>query len=337
MSSISTLSDLIKQAGCQYRLYDVGRMVTKITKQDFEKIEHNQMPYPYPIQGHAWLAIVFWQVPITEPYIWFAKFPLDERGLLNLGARNHFIGIIIEALGEQISGEVSQEQQAILDKNPYHFTPSQYKMASLHALINDSLKRPASSFYPAVQQYFAEQNYQNWQALGAQGIADFSTRLTDDDNLVNLQASLADLPEQVLAPLVAGLENQVLPLALIEQCCNLALHHPTHNSLYLRALASSSEHSFVHQLVQELLPKSSDDLMILIAGRLWLTLADDNRMMAYLTRLAEHHAPLFSALFADLVAIPAIRPYVFSCMRAEQKSDALAEQIGLLFQAQQPK
>ncbi|XQW86168.1 DUF3549 family protein [Thalassotalea piscium] len=90
MNTIDTISDLLTLSNSQYRVYDIGRKIDKITKEQFSKIEANQLPYPFPSQGHAHLALAFWQKEAKHPYLWFVKLPLDERGLLNQGARNHF-------------------------------------------------------------------------------------------------------------------------------------------------------------------------------------------------------------------------------------------------------
>ena len=59
MSTISTITELLKLSNSQYRIYDVGRKIDKLSKEYFEKIENNQVPYPFPSQAHAFLAISF--------------------------------------------------------------------------------------------------------------------------------------------------------------------------------------------------------------------------------------------------------------------------------------
>ncbi len=135
MSHISTISELLALSNCQYRIYDMGRKIDKLSKEQFDKIEMTHLPYPFPSQGHAFLAIAFWQKKSTEPYLWFVKLPLDERGLLNQGARNHFIAIIIEALGADLSVDPTEQQEELLKSNPYHFTPAQYKLATINSLL----------------------------------------------------------------------------------------------------------------------------------------------------------------------------------------------------------
>lgn len=155
MTTIATISEFLELSQSQYRIYDVGRKIDKISKANFEKIELNQIPYPFPSQGHAFIALAFWQKNIEQQYLWFVKLPLDERGLLNQGARNHFIAIIVEALGADLTVNPSEQQEKLLSNNPYHFTPSQYKLASLNSIIKCELKQNASDYYKDCQAYIA--------------------------------------------------------------------------------------------------------------------------------------------------------------------------------------
>jgi hypothetical protein len=337
MSSISTLSDLLKHSGAQFRILEMGRKIEKITKTQFEQIELNQAPYPFPLQNHAHFALVFWQKHQKQPYLWFLKLPLDERGLLNLGARNHFIAIIIEALGSDLTKDPSERQQEILKSNPYLFTPAQYKLAALNAFISKELKLPASKYYPAVVDYFNQKTeLSNWQQLGAQGIADFVFRLNESSNSQNLQNCLHNLPKEVLLPLCTTLENVELAPELVDKI--IALFHVSTDAeikqQLLRALSSCYRNKNVIQLIDDLLSTSPDDsLLIVMASRAWFALEEQSRLMKFLHALVDNHQDLtlFNALFKDLVAIPSIRPILFQCMRAPDRSSALATAIGQLF------
>ena len=79
MTEITTLSQFLTTANTQFQIYDLGRRVQHIDMLAFQKIDSLLAPYPYPIQGHAQFAIVFWQQE-QLPYIWFVKLPLDEQG-----------------------------------------------------------------------------------------------------------------------------------------------------------------------------------------------------------------------------------------------------------------
>jgi hypothetical protein len=55
--------------------------------------------------------------------------------------------------------------------------------------------------------------------------------------------------------------------------------------------------------------------------------------MSFLELLVtQHDIAVFQAIFKDLVAIPTLRPLIFQCMRAPNRSDELSKAIGMLFQ-----
>ncbi len=343
MTSILTISALMQQSGSHFRIYDLGRKITKISKKSFLQIELNQLPYPFPAQGHAAIAVIFWQQKATEPYLWFIKLPLDERGLLNQGARNHFIAIIIEALGlenakNNLSMLPNKKQAEILKNNPYHFSPAQYKLAALNGIIKTELKQVASQYYQHCQHYLAgKSSWHDWQNIAVQGLSDFAARLNQHKNEQCFVRNINQLPEQVLIPLCGALENQTLPLSIIDAIIE-KFHDSTNNSLLqqhlLRALASSCEHPHVTNMIYNLLTDNqpNDDLLIVISSRCWLALPANNLLMMFLEKLVTaKEITLFSAIFKDLIAIPAIRPILFKCMREPNRSQALARAIGQLF------
>lgn len=338
MSHISTISELLSLSESQFRVYDLGRKIDKISKEQFDKIEMNQLPYPFPSQGHAFMAIAFWQKKSPQPYLWFVKLPLDERGLLNQGARNHFIAIIVEALGSDLSVDPTEQQEELLKSNPYHFTPAEYKLAAINSLLKKELKQPASIHYENCQAYFSGQlNWNEWQSIGIQGIADFAQRLNDADNTKQLVKALPKLPEEVLLPLCFALENQSLPVELIEALIK-AYHNNNQHVCYIRALASNSEHPFVASFIDELISNKTltEEALITLAGRNWTVFNNKQRLLSYLECLVlMPEQQLFPALFKDLVAIPSIRPMLFECMREPNRSPELAKAIGLLFKQQQ--
>ncbi|WP_281558592.1 DUF3549 family protein [Thalassomonas sp. RHCl1] len=340
MSAISTISELLTLSDSQYRIYDIGRKIDKISKEQFKKIELNQQPYPFPSQGHAFIAAAFWQKGSTAPYLWFIKIPLDERGLLNQGARNHFIAIIIEALGSDLSADPTQKQEALLKNNPYHFTPAQYKLAALNSIIGVELKQPPSSYYQNCLSYLSgEQGWHQWQNLGVQGISDFVARIDDKALQQVLIKALPQLPPQVLAPLCSALENKKYPVDVIRSLLKrlksaIDSGEGELEQALLRALATNCEHIDVTTFADECLltPEISSEQLITLSGRCWTLLQTPARMSHYLELLiAKQDNELFTAIFKDLVAIPLIRPILFQCMRAPDRSPALAKAIGQLF------
>jgi len=340
MNSISTISELFSLSESQYRVFDIGRKIDKISKEEFEKIENNQLPYPYPSQGHAFIALAFWQKASAHPYLWFVKLPLDERGLLNQGARNHFIAIIIEALGSDLTVDPSEQQEKLLSNNPYHFTPSQYKLASLNSIIKVELKQPASEYFAHCKEFIAGKlGWDNWQQIGVQGITDFAARIRMNNNEALMLKALPHIPEQLLLPLCSSLENQRLSVYLIEAIIHrikspLVRDNEATRSHLIRSLASSTQHPHVEALIDDLikLEALTTDDFITVAGRCWQVLHQAGRMMGFLELLVKKEdSQIFNAIFKDLVAIPGIRTVLFQCMRAPNRSNEFSKAIGQLF------
>ena len=97
MATIHTLSQLLIQSDCQYQVYDLGRRIRHIDNKTFSDVEHGLQPYPYPLQRKAHLAICYWNES-KQPWIWFLKFELDERGLLKQADVGNFLKYVIEAI-----------------------------------------------------------------------------------------------------------------------------------------------------------------------------------------------------------------------------------------------
>lgn len=349
MNTIDTISQLLHASNSQFRIYDIGRKIEKISKKTFEKIELNQQPYPFPSQGHACFAITFWQKNSPQPYFWLLKIPLDERGLLNQGARNHFIAIIIEALGNDLSQDANEHQEALLKNNPYLFTPAQYKLAALNSKVKFELKHKPSEHLTLFLAYLDDKsNWDNWQHIGIQGINDFVIRINEGNNSEKLIKALPHLPTEVLFPLCGALENETFSIALIEAIFNLFINKTAKvkdclnqdNALIqvqqhlLRSLASSCHHPNVQAFINKLLSQQEIpvDLLITLSGRCWPALSETKTLVAYFEHLIScKDTPLFNSIFKDLVAIPTVRPIVFQCMRSPERSSTLSQAIGQLF------
>jgi len=346
--AMRTISELLKTSGSQYRIYDIGRKVDKLSKESFTKIEANQIPYPFPSQGHAFTAIAFWQKQNSQPYLWFVKFPLDERGLLNLVARDHFIAIIIEALGSDLGTSPNERQEELLKSNPYHFTPPQYKLAYLNSLISTEVKHETSQYFSGALRYLSgDDTWQNWQTVGVQGLNDFAVRLSEKSYQKILVKALSHIPGPVLHPLCSALENVNLSVEVIDALVAEFKHTVEGNngrqagdqSFLLRSLSSSCQHPhvirFIHSLIENSSSKAalSEELVIVLAGRCWQVLNNEQQLMTFLEILIrDHEMEVFQAVFKDLVAIPTLRPLIFQCMRSPSRSVELSKAIGLLFQ-----
>ncbi len=349
MNTIDTISQLLRSSNSQFRLYDIGRKIEKISKEQFEKIELNQIPYPTPSQGHACIAIAFWQKQSPQPFLWLLKLPLDERGLLNQGARNHFIAIIIEALGSDLTQDANEQQEELLKNNPYLFTPAQYKLAALNSKIKFELKQAPSEYLSPFLTYLSgDSSWDDWQMVGVQGITDFAVRIKEESNIQKLITALPHLPSEVLLPLCGALENEVFSVELIDALLSLLKEklklakdnqHQSEDLVQiqqhlLRSLASNCHHVHVKSLISDLLMMQNimPELLITLSGRCWAALAENTQLMAYFEHLiACDDQALFNSVFKDLVAIPTIRPIVFQCMRAPDRSNELSQAIGQLF------
>ena len=342
----NTLTDFLQQAQCQFQIYDLGRKVTKISNTDFQKVAENTAPYPYPIQQHAYFGLTFWQINKgqQEHFVWFLKLPLDEQGLMKITAQTSFIKMVIEAMGENLTAEVSDKLQQRMASNPFIFKPAMEKLAIFNALMNTNFVRPASTFYPAAQQYFSGKTHwdDQWQSLGFQGIADLSARLNYDNNQQTLINALPHLPQQPLQSLALCLEHQqnINPdfAQAIAQRAQLALQEKqTENAiLLLRAISSITDDNITKSLLEQQFNSDliySPDWYVCIAGRCWSLLQDETLLNRFFEALANHQTTLFPQLFSDLVAIPALREKVLKQLRLTARSPALSEAIGLLFSA----
>ena len=337
---IATLGQLLDNAGTQWRAFDIGRHITKLDKKQFLAIEQAQVPYPYPLAGHAWLAIQFWDVKASkEPYVWFLKFPVDEQSMLVSASRDHFADMVIQALGTEITGEQADGK---LDNNPYVFTPNANKLAAFNAQIKVLLKQPASQYYEHAQLYFSGKiGFDNWQSVALQGIADFALRLDSDTNLGNLKKAWPHLPVEVLQPLSAMLEHVEIPTSISELLVDYAQTAIDNKDTIaitsaLRAISKGQAQGLCAQLVDNVLssPVGQDsDVLLTIAGRCFTQLENPERLHIFMDNCAHHQQieELFPSIFADLVAIPTIRPHLLGLLRKENRSETLARAIGRLF------
>jgi hypothetical protein len=229
------------------------------------------------------------------------------------------------------------------------YTPAQYKLAALNSKIKFELKQTPSEYLSPFVSYITGKNgWHNWQTVGVQGITDFAVRIktkTSTENYSKLLVNaLPNLPSEVLLPLCGALENETFSVDLInalvslfKEKCKLSTKTEANVSLQqhlLRSLASNCQHLHVENLVAQLLQQQqvASELLITISGRCWLTLTNNEQLMAFFEHLvASGDQALFNSVFKDLVSIPAIRPIVFQCMRAPQRSAALSKAIGQLF------
>ena len=333
MTEITTLSQFLSTAKTQFQVYDLGRRVQHIDMMAFHQIEALQAPYPYPIQGHAQFAVVFWNED-QQHYIWFIKLALDERGLFVPAARQQFIKMILDALGRDPTKPLSEEQQQALASNPFSFKPSQDKLAVFNALVKKQLGLPASTQYEMASQYLSGQMpKENWQQLGLQGIADICVRLTDLEHEQQIISGLNSEYMELQAAICQCLEHTNLTDKIAEKLFeNFNRATPELALLFLKALSGNQELSL--KAVKFLLHRTlTDEALITIAARNWTVLKDDKVRLAYLESLAMQPQHFFNQVFADIVAIPQLREKILLELRNTNRSVKLSQAIGGLFKA----
>ena len=342
METIHTLTQLLKNSGCQYDIYDLGRRIQKIDNTLFSDVEQGKQPYPFPLQKQAHLAISYWNEQ-KQPWIWFLKFKLDERGLLNQADVGNFLKFVLEAMGTRLSGEISEEQQEKLSNNPYTFKPSEDKMAVFHSQVRAELDLATSQYYEHAQHYFTgELGWDNWQTVGLQGITDMCARLGSQQNGVAIRKAFNKLPSEPLYATLGALEHTQINDKLAQRLQEMTENEINSNepdlfllSALVRAL-SGAEPSITNAVINQVLASprlSHQEVLIGLAGRSWHALQDPVIAEQFLLRLAQTgNQNLFNQLFADLVMIPALR-MVFLPLLNSNPSPELANALVELQQA----
>jgi hypothetical protein len=339
METIHHLTQLLKNSGCDYRVFDLGRRISEIEPTTFSHIEQGKQPYPYPLQRTAHLAIAYWNAD-RQPWIWFLKFELDERGLLKQADIGRFIQYVLEAMGSRLNQQLSEEQQNKLANNPYTFKPADDKMAVFHSQIRAALSLPTSQYYEHAQLYLrGGLGWDNWQTIGLQGISDLCCRLGQEHNSETLLKALTKLPSQPLYALLGVLEHIALPEKLALKIATMAkdeIQCPSPDlfllSALVRALAGSPKNTLIGviNLVLSSNTLSHQEVLIGIAGRCWQTLTETTIAEQFLLRLAQtNNQLLFNQVFADLVMIPQIRMTLLPLLHSTP-SEELANALQLL-------
>lgn len=339
MENIQTLTQLLHNSNCDYQIFDLGRRIKAIEPQVFAYVEKGQCPYPFPMQRKAHLAIAYWNEQ-KQPWIWFLKFELDERGLLKQSDIGNFIKYVVEAMGTRLSDDMSEEQQQKLSNNPYTFKPSEDKMAVFHSLIRSSLDLPTSQYYEHTQHYFSGGlGWENWQTVGLQGITDMAARLGQEQNAVALRKAIHHLPNEPLYALLGALEHVDLQERLAERIAEKAHKEIESNepdlfllSALIRALAGAPT-NIALPVLKEILQSprlSHQEVLIGIAGRTWHLLADAEIAEQFLLRLAQTgNQTLFNQLFADLVMLPELRMVLLPLLHSSPSEELTRALVNL--------
>ena len=342
---ISTLSEFFRNSGAKYRVFDMGRRVAKLTPDEFVNFERANKPYPYPFKQSALFGLGFWNPERADNrYVWFLNFPLDEQGLLIQAARDEFLVMLLDRVGEcMLAAENGEQIEGALKDSPYAFKPREDRMAAFNAQVTKNLALKPSAYYDDVNAYFSGENgFDNWQALGMQGIADFAARL-DGGQTLDLLVSLPSLPSPPFMMLTTFLENVEVELGLVEifsQRLNNELQESNPDtqqiSACLRAVSHSNAKGLVTKMVKQVLthPCSTDiELLATISGRLWSVLEQADICKLFVEQLSKNNAgqAAFSQILADLMFMPTMRNKVMSLLRSPDRSPELSKAVGEMF------
>lgn len=336
---INSISEFLLQAGTEYLVFDLGRRIEPLESQTFLDIENGQHIAPFPRQKHAWFGLVFWNKQASEQhYIWFVKLPIDEQGLVITATRNHFLQIIVDALGQSIADETEKAQS--LPDNPYSFVPSQSQLAQFNAKVRQQLSLPLSGSYEKVLAYVKAPLVVDWQTLPLQGIAELAASLDHHIEVATMiedgftsfapafQQSIMEMCESVTVP--PAIEQCFIDAVITEDDINIAA---------LRGLSSGNPTSPIGSLLRKLLTSDTFvrlDILSVVAARHFQQLNDELlhlffEAVAKADHKENYNGELFIGFFSDLVQIPSLRPSVLSMLRKPERSEQLSVCIGKLF------
>lgn len=347
------LSEYLAQLDGQYRLYDVGRRIKKVSKAQFEKFERLQSPYPFPYLQHAWLALYI--SPPKQPdneTLMFLKWPLDEQGQLIPYVRDDLVHRLIKLSETPLQAD--SEIDDPLKDNPFAFKPDDVRLANLHAMIQTSQHRKPSSHYDACINYLQagalnQASLSNWQNLGLQGFADVAARY--DQHKASLQGCLPHLPAEVFLALAQCLEHQTIA----PDMANLVFAR-------FKQTLTQPEQTILVEACMRILGACPDDGLRIEAWQAWLeshyatdvacVLAfatrnyDDlafmpDRITEFLVNLAKLNQDkdaqytAFVKIAGDLLFLPGIRNLLLNALRSEQRPEILGNAMQALLKAKQ--
>lgn len=336
------LIHLLRDAGAAVRLFDMGRRISKLSPDRFEKIERAQVPYPEPFLHHAWLGILIWNPKARhENAIWFLKMPLDEQGYLVQAARDDLVARLLQNAVNHQQGVL--EEDALKD-NPFAFKPDQEKMAMFHALAAQAMGNHASPYYEDAEAYLRGQlPLERWTDLGLQGLADFIVRLDQGDHARVLAARIDELPLPALASIATLLEHCAIPLAVrdalarrLDQLLAADTAEPLIIAALVRGLSNCADETFKQQQVLKVLHSAhalEAEVIVAIATRATSTLQAPEVLQPFLEQLAAGKAGQagFSRVLADLMFMPALRALILHAFRNPDRSAQLSRAIGEMF------
>lgn len=343
-SQSTTLLEFLQATGARIRIYDLGRRVVNIPRNRFLKFEKTELPYPQPMQNHAWFGLSMLDASVSdEPVIWFLKLPLDEQGKLVQASRDYFIHRLLEVAVEKQAGKTPEIDA--FDDNPYIFKPKEDKMAVFHAKLAHDTGHPPSRYYEYALDYFSgKPGWEQWNFVGYQGIADIAAKAHETSTGDLLIKAIPQLPGSPLTALCHCLENESLALPLSQALLDrlkttLSAAEPdlTIVTALVRGLSQSVSTTTKEQMFRLVMDSqfaTHIELLAAISGRAWELLQQAEHARHYLETLADSPAgqDAFNHCLADLLAIPGLRTPLLQAVRDPNRSDKLATAFGAMMQ-----
>ncbi|MEP4891491.1 MAG: DUF3549 family protein [Aliiglaciecola sp.] len=339
---ISSISEFLLHAGTDYRVFDMGRTIREIPSQEFLEQENGQIKPAFTRAQHGWFGIVFWDKTRSEQqYIWFVKLPTDENGFIVSACRNHFLQIIVDALGAEL--ENADKKNGQLPENPYSFVPNQNQIADFNSKSKKVLSLGKSQYFDAAKAYIQSPMVIDWQSIALQGLSDLVAEIHSVEIYNAICRHFSQFPEQVQYQLLISMENYPLPDACVQTIVTWLNQHPEDEVKWqhgLRALSQTSDSEKVVAILNQTLQSqlsNKHNILVIISGRLWHHLATPELLLNFFEKVAEADAnfDLFMGIFQDLVQLPDIREQVLSMLRTPNKSNSLSAAVGHLFSAHQ--
>jgi len=336
MSQNNTISEFLLQAGTDYRVFDMARGIRPLESQLFLEIESATLPAPYPRQQHVWFGILFFNKQMShERYIWFVKLPLDEQGLVMGAARQQFLQIVVEALGQSLDKQNNPNNQ--LPENPFTFVPNQQQLADFNSICRVELDIPLSDHLGAVEQYLTQPELHDWRSVPLQGIADFTASLSKNTLKHLMLKQFSALEPDMQYALCASLENHPIDediSTLLINWYEQDVEDEKRLHSVLRGLCQSQAKVAVNSMISSVLHGANGQtsaVLMLIAARHWQYMKESTILTHYVERLITCEDEPFIGLYCDLVQIPEIREAMLDVLRWPEKSPQLSQAIGQLF------
>lgn len=342
---ITTLSEFLHHSGAKYRVFDMGRRVAKLSPDEFVDFEWAKKPYPYPFKKSALFGIVFWDPEQTyNRYVWFLNLPLDEQGLLIQAARDEFLVMLLERVGECMLSEEGKDIDGALKDSPYTFKPREDRMAAFNAQVTKNLALKPSRYYDDAHAYFlGKKELDEWETLGMQGVADVAARLDDVEETLGLIKLIPSLPAEPFMMLSTFLENAQPVTGIVEilaQRVNMELQEQEPDIAQicacLRAASNSPAKGLVDLMVKHVLqhPCSLNiEVLATISGRIWRVLEQEFICKLFIEQLANNNEGQegFNQLLADVMFMPGMRPHIMQAIRSPKRSTKVSEAVGKMF------